>query len=521
MTATRSRTRPRTAGLGPSTATSRPRGSSGRRVGDRRAHPAHAPGADHHRPREPRAAGRRAARPLHHQGHPHLRRTDELTVPLDDFSRSPGGQTITFPKRSFRTLEVRVDDTNRCPHRPVQERRRVRRDPAARRRPGAEDVRVDEVVRMPTDLVDAAGPKSRDNRLVYLMTRSRTRLVPPRYSEDELALVRKLEVPATREFSLRGTARISSAITDDDVDRLLGYPSAGEGGVTARSSQRLAGSLPSRASSAVDGDPATVWTSAFQDTSTKIGPEGSWVEVELPQPVTFDRLDLDLVADGRHSVPTRIRVEAGGEKRVVDVPAVTDRQDENAAVPAPVTFPALTGSTIRVTVEAIRPVETRSDLLEREGRDAGRDRRGGIPGVQRGDAPGGHADDVSRRRSDRRRSCGIRASSGGPGDGRGSRWRSISRPRDARGEVFTLDRGDDVVRSWPGKSTGVDVDQLVFGSDAGGRALDLGPGGDVPLAEQARAAPPEVAHRRERPDEAVAARRRRRRGTPAVLGRAR
>ena len=42
------------------------------------------------------------------------------------------------------------------------------------------------------------------------MSRSRTVEVPPRYSEDELALVRRFRVPDARSFAVRGTARLAA-----------------------------------------------------------------------------------------------------------------------------------------------------------------------------------------------------------------------------------------------------------------------------------------------------------------------
>ena len=61
--------------------------------------------------------------------------------------------------------------------------------------------------------------------------------------------------------------------------------------------------------------------------------------------MTFDHLDLQVVADGRHSVPTQLRIDAGGESRTVDLPAITDQTAENAVQSVPVTFAPLTGDT--------------------------------------------------------------------------------------------------------------------------------------------------------------------------------
>ena len=80
--------------------------------------------------------------------------------------------------------------------------------------------------------------------------------------------------------------------------------------------------------------------------------------MQTPAPVTFDHLDLQVVADGRHSVPTQIRIDSGGESRTVDLPPIADQAAQNATVSVPLDFAPLTGSTTRVTVTGVRPVTT-------------------------------------------------------------------------------------------------------------------------------------------------------------------
>ena len=87
-------------------------------------------------------------------------------------------------------------------------------------------------------------------------------------------------------------------------------------------------------------------------------PPGQWVEVQTPQPITFDHLDLQVVADGRHSVPTQVRIDAGGESRTVDLPAIDDSvRARRAPRPCRCTFAPLTGDDVRVTVTGVRPVD--------------------------------------------------------------------------------------------------------------------------------------------------------------------
>jgi len=144
------------------------------------------------------------------------------------------------------------------------------RDDAA----GAADVRVDEVVRMPVDLVDAVGAGSNDHRLVFLMSRSRTAVVEPRLGQDELTLARELQAPTARDYGVRGQVRLSTQSPDDVIDVLLGLPSATDGGMTG--ARRPAFPVPSRHGRRPRSRRSrTAWTTPFGN------PVGQWVEVAL------------------------------------------------------------------------------------------------------------------------------------------------------------------------------------------------------------------------------------------------
>ena len=279
---------------------------------------------------------------------------DELTVDLDESSRQPEGQTISFPKRKFRTLEIRVDGTDvgrQSQYTGLSgvgfSEVRVHDDA-----PGSPDRHVEEVVRMPLDLGRAAGPDSIDHRLVYSISRARSLNLPPRHNPDERAIVRSFEVPAARDFALAGGARLSSVAADEVLDELLAGATPTPSEIVVTSSARLPGARTVRASAALDGDATTAWTPNFGSSV------GQWIEVTTPTPTTLDHLDLQVVADGRHSVPTRLRIEAGGQSRVVDVPPITDGTTVGATTEVPLDFEPVTGSTVRVTVDETRPVQT-------------------------------------------------------------------------------------------------------------------------------------------------------------------
>jgi hypothetical protein len=394
-----------------------------------------------------------------------------VTVDLHDASRTPEGETVTFPRRTFSRFEVTVDDTNvgdtfNYPTSNNVGFAEIRlRDDA----PGARDVRATEIVRMPTDLVDAAGSLASTRPLVYEMSRSRTVVVPPRYSQDEVALVRRFRVPNARTFALAGTVRLATAANDDELDRVLGIAGADGGGVTVRASQHLPGDVASRGSAAFDGDESTAWSTAFGDSV------GQWVEAETATPVTFDHLDLAIVADGRHSVPTQVRIDAGDDSRVVDLPPITDQSTPNAVVRVPVSFPALRANDVRVTITGLRPVTTIEYHENAPIVMPVAVAEVGIPGVQRAALP---PQLPAPCRDDLLRVDGAPVAIRLVGEtARASAGEAV--PFEACAGPLELSAGDHLVESADGTTTAIDVDGVVLGSDATGAPMTLGAGGSL------------------------------------------
>ena len=73
----------------------------------------------------------------------------------------------------------------------------------------------------------------------------------------------------------------------------------------------LPGCLACRAGSAFDDDPTTVWQTPFDQV------QGQWAQIDMAQPVTIDHLDLGVIADGKHSVPTKLRLDVDGTTREI------------------------------------------------------------------------------------------------------------------------------------------------------------------------------------------------------------
>ncbi len=275
-----------------------------------------------------------------------------VNVVLDGRSRTAAGQTITFPSRTFHTLSIRVVQVN--DHRPNLF---GQADPVGfaeirlRDAHATHDVRLHEIVQMPSDLLDALGPASGEHPLALVMSRDATRPVPPR-DQPELSIARQFTLPAARTFDLTGNATVSTEAPDAAIENAL-RPGAVTPGRRVSSSAFMAGCLSCRGGGAFDDDPTTAWQTPFDHV------RGQWAEVDSAQPVTIDHLDLGVIADGRHSVPTRLRLDVDGTSRELTVPNIVDDPAGNTPTAVHLAFPAVRGRKIRVTIENIREEHTR------------------------------------------------------------------------------------------------------------------------------------------------------------------
>ena len=234
-----------------------------------------------------------------------------VSIPLSPVSRTAAGQVVTFPARTFTTLRitisgVSVDD----PTSPLGSR-----SSTGFAEVGIPGISVDETVSMPQDLLRAAGAASLGDRLALVMTRLRASGVPPR-SDVETSLQRTFWLPTARTFSLTGQARISPLVPDDEIDRLVGRPGSDYTGTVAYSEGRLPNDLRANAMATLDDDPSTIWEPGFGASHQT----GEWLQYHFREPVTFDHLALQVVADGRHSVPTQLTVSSGGQSATVALP---------------------------------------------------------------------------------------------------------------------------------------------------------------------------------------------------------
>lgn len=275
---------------------------------------------------------------------------------LDAASTNPDGvgQVLHFPTRTFTTLRITIDATN-----DGNAKTDLGSGPV-----GFSEVKIDgavdhRILAMPSDLLKAAGAGSVNDRLVLLMTRQRVEPIPPRQS-PQTTIAREFTLPTTRTFTLSGTATISTLIPDTEIDHLVGR-NGPVNGILAFSSGRLPGDLNDGAQAAIDGNPATAWSPGF-GASAQIG---AWLQVDTPAPITFNHMNLQIVADGMHSVPTSLTVaavNAAGRTitaRRVTLPTIADGRRQGETVTVPITFPALTANRIRVTIDTVRFEYTR------------------------------------------------------------------------------------------------------------------------------------------------------------------
>ena len=395
----------------------------------------------------------------------------QVSLPLAPVSRTVTGETVTFPEQTFTTLRITVSGvTVDDPTSPVGSRSSVGFAEVAI--PG---ISVQETVSMPQDLLRAAGTSSLDDRLTLVMDRLRTSGVPPR-TDIETSMQRTFWLPTSRTFSLTGQARVSPLIPDDEIDRVVGRPGSDYSGTVAYSLGRLPGDLRANATATLDNDPTTVWEPGFGSGHQA----GQWLQYELRKPLTFDHLDLQIVADGRHSVPTRITVSTDSGHATVNLPPLADSSVAGAVVDVPVTFPTLSGRSIRITFDTVRLENTLNYYSQTPIAMPIGVASVGLPGVTATTPP---AEVPYTCRGD------LISIDGAPlwVQVTGSTAAALDREPltislcgpDARG--VTLGPGDHTLRSALGQVAAFDVDQLVFDSAPGGGAMPLaGPTTVVP-----------------------------------------
>jgi arabinofuranan 3-O-arabinosyltransferase len=256
-------------------------------------------------------------------------------VSLGDSSRTEDGQRLDVPATTTSFVELRVVGTNTGKLVNYFGIDGV----------GFAEVRVDgatpvtEVVRPPTDLLDALGTTSASHPLTYVLTRERVTETNRWRADPEATIVRRITLPTRRTFTLSGTAHVTARLGDG-----LALPALLSPAPDAIANSMLAGCVVCGGHWAVDENAATAWQTAFGD------PVGASVTVHPGRTLTVDHLGLQINNDANHSVPTVLTVAAGGVARRVPLPHIAD---ETAPAHASVSFPAVRGDAITVTIGAV------------------------------------------------------------------------------------------------------------------------------------------------------------------------
>ncbi len=269
------------------------------------------------------------------------------TFDLDDSSRESPGQTFGFggdQEFSEATIEITGDSVG---HQYTYQT--ASSVGFANVTFGPDTPRVIEYIRPPTDLLENAGPASASNPLAFVFTRERISAYNALRVDPERQLARMWTLPTARAFSMTGTARLAPRAPAAVIDRAIGMADADDGGVTVTENRHLTGGAAQRATSAIDGDPDTWWTTGFQ---SSVGDRAGY---RTADPVRFDHLDLQVVADRLHSIPTRLRIETDDDAVEVVLPEIERHAEPGAIEQVRVDLPReFSGSDVEITITGQR-----------------------------------------------------------------------------------------------------------------------------------------------------------------------
>ncbi len=371
------------------------------------------------------------------------------------------GQVVSFDRQEIAEVSIEVTGTDAGSRRRYESLSGV-----GFAEVGIGGVQVEELVRPPRDLLGRAGSSSGDHDLSLLFTRLRSNPLEPVRSDEELSIRRIVDLPTARTFAVSGQARLSTYVDDTVLVTLLSGGTVT--GPVAQASTRLPGSAADGARSAIDGDPSTAWTTPFT------GAEGATITVTNPAPATIDHLDLEIVTDGRHSVPRSLELVVDGDPATavpLDVSQLSvDATDSGRSTLRVDLAQPVTGSQFSFTITEVTPAQTIDWYSTRSIDFPVGIAELGIAGVQAQPLP---ATFDSGCRSDLLTVDGD----GVPLRVTGTTEAALHRQAldvelcGSSTSGVPLGAGDHVFRTAVGRDLGIDVDRLLIGSAAGGTAL--------------------------------------------------
>jgi arabinofuranan 3-O-arabinosyltransferase len=190
-----------------------------------------------------------------------------------------------------------------------------------------------EVVRLPRYAAAADVP------LDVVLTRLRTDPLNRWRSDPEPTMVRQFDLGGTRSFTGSVTLRLHARATDEVLDAVSGVRGA-------LANRRLAGDVQSRGVFATDDDPTTAWTSPFVDA---IGSALTFTTTGAP----VTTITLQQPVDTLHSLISVVSVNHDGQEQQLGVPAPDAQGRSTITLPTPVT-----GGMFRLSVKDVVPTIT-------------------------------------------------------------------------------------------------------------------------------------------------------------------
>ncbi|MEU3841323.1 glycoside hydrolase family 2 TIM barrel-domain containing protein [Streptomyces sp. NPDC028635] len=115
----------------------------------------------------------------------------------------------------------------------------------------------------------------------------------------------------------------------------------------------------------LDGDPATGWSNGFSKAPTGLLPGFSgarakdWVSLDFGRTRTVDRAEVSFTVDPTHSLPAALTVDVWDGRRWRSVTRARTDWATVSDTPTVVTFPAVRGSRLRLTLTSAHPGEPR------------------------------------------------------------------------------------------------------------------------------------------------------------------
>ncbi len=273
-----------------------------------------------------------------------------MTVDLGQESRQQPGQTFKFPSTRFNSMRIEILQTYSPSGFTVL--------PVGFSKININNIISKEIIRPPTDLISNLGNATSNYRLVYIFGRSMVGSLAPR-SSPEVNISRYLDTPTKRTFQIAGDATLSTQITDEQISSIVSGVNPSTTPVPYfSSSSRLGGDNNAYGVNSQGSSLNSAW-----QTSTGLNNQlGAWLQINNPTSITFNQIILSFYADGHHSIPSFVTVSTEEGQRKIPIPANIPIESKSNLETVLLRFPPLSGRNIRLTVQAIKPVEGSLDF---------------------------------------------------------------------------------------------------------------------------------------------------------------